>query len=150
MDDEDSNSREHRLDHVDIGSKLDELLDNIKDISSDVIRSHRELDDSELVSEIKETEEILKQISQKWVIEIVYILFLRKSQRFNDLKSDLGGISSRTLSDKLKMLTDKNYVERKLYDEHPPRVEYTLTEEGKTAAQLLVPLVYYLLFQKKP
>lgn len=149
MSGKNKNLREHRLDHIGIDSKLDELLDDIKDVSSEVLQSHRELTDSELVNEIKDTEEILKHVSQKWIVEIVYILFLRGSQRFNDLKSDLGRISSRTLSDKLKMLGDKNYVERKLYDEHPPRVEYELTDEGRTVAQLLVPLVYYLLFQKK-
>jgi DNA-binding HxlR family transcriptional regulator len=51
-------------------------------------------------------------------------------KRYRDLSDSLAGISSRTLSKKLKCLEDDGIIERAEYAEHPPRAEYRLTKKG--------------------
>ena len=54
------------------------------------------------------------------------------ARRFQDFQNAIDGIAPTTLSSRLKMLEDAGVLERKLYDTHPPRAEYVLTEKGKT------------------
>lgn len=51
-------------------------------------------------------------------------------KRYRDISASLSGISSRTIAKKLKGLEDDKIIERKEYDEHPPRVVYKLTRKG--------------------
>lgn len=51
-------------------------------------------------------------------------------KRYGDLAASLAGVSSRTLTKKLKMLEVDRLIERKEYREHPPRVVYRLTKKG--------------------
>lgn len=55
---------------------------------------------------------------------------LIKPRRFCDLQDSLAGISTRTLTNKLKRLEKEGLIRRKEFDEHPPRTEYTLTKKG--------------------
>lgn len=55
---------------------------------------------------------------------------LIKPRRFGDLQDSLSGISSRTLTNKLKLLEKEELIVRKVYKERPPRVEYKLTRKG--------------------
>lgn len=50
--------------------------------------------------------------------------------RFSELQRSLGGISPKTLSDRLRRLEDAGVVTRSCYAEMPPRVEYRLTDKG--------------------
>lgn len=52
------------------------------------------------------------------------------SKRFGDLEKGFAGVSTRTLSEKLKNLEDEGLVIRNEFAEKPPRVEYSLTEKG--------------------
>ena len=61
---------------------------------------------------------------------------------FAELKKAVG-VNSRTLSDKLKLLTKHGYLERKVTSGPPLRVEYKLTEKGKNTVLLALPLLYY-------
>ncbi|MFV2040494.1 MAG: winged helix-turn-helix transcriptional regulator [Candidatus Hydrothermarchaeales archaeon] len=94
--------------------------------------------------ERKATRQVLQLILQKWIIEIIHILFIEETQRFNDLKRNLRGISSRTLTSKLRSLEDAGFVERKLTGERPTIVEYTLTERGQILAELSTPIICHL------
>lgn len=76
---------------------------------------------------------------QDRVIEICFLLDQYGSLRYNELRRMLGVISTRTLADKLSFLHGEGLVGRKLYDEAPPRVEYTLTDRGKAFTDLLFP-----------
>lgn len=142
-------SIEHRQFDESLYAEMEELLNHAKKTSDKLIRLHLKLPDQEIVAEMKETEKLLNTISQKWITEILFVLFMKETQRFNELKKGLEGISSRTLSDKLKMLVENGYAERKIFDEYPPRIEYSLSEKGKTTSRLIVPLVYYLLWTEK-
>jgi DNA-binding HxlR family transcriptional regulator len=50
--------------------------------------------------------------------------------RYSEIEKRLAGISPRTISDRLKELESAGLVKRKMYDEIPPRVEYSLTDTG--------------------
>jgi DNA-binding HxlR family transcriptional regulator len=60
----------------------------------------------------------------------------------------LKGVSSRVLSKKLKMLEDRGLIGRTVLGTRPPRVQYALTEKGRTIAALGEPVVLYLLFKE--
>ncbi len=68
-------------------------------------------------------------LGDTWVLLIVMNL-LEGPTRFNTLRSALGRISSKTLSQRLKGLEEMGFVQREAFLEIPPRVEYCLTERG--------------------
>lgn len=92
---------------------------------------------------LSETLEALKALFAPWNTEILFLLYMRDSQRFNQLKRGLGGISSRVLTDKLQHLADHGLVERE-EAQQGRRVDYRLTEHGLVVARHLHPLVFYL------
>jgi DNA-binding HxlR family transcriptional regulator len=67
--------------------------------------------------------------------------------RYNEIKNKLGEISPKALSDTLKVLEKEGLLKRKFYSEIPPRVEYSLTREGRELKTALLPLVKWV--QKK-
>jgi len=81
-------------------------------------------------------------IFQKWSLEILYTVMLRKAIGCSEVKKTLG-VNSRTLSDKLKMLQTHGYLNRTVTEGPPLRVEYTLTTKGKDTVLLALPLLYY-------
>ncbi len=68
---------------------------------------------------------------RKWNVEIMYCLYTNRKMRFSHLRRMLSGISSRTLSDRLKELEDMGLVRRMVFPEKPVRVEYELTPAGR-------------------
>lgn len=68
-------------------------------------------------------------IGNKWTPLIVRDL-ARGRRRFSELERSLGGISPKTLSDRLKRLEEAEVVIRECFAEVPPRVEYSLTPRG--------------------
>lgn|GEM_PF-1682375 len=65
----------------------------------------------------------------KWRLLILYQLF-SYTQRFKDLQQNIGGITPRMLTKELRILEKFNIVEKEVYREVPPRVEYSLTDDG--------------------
>jgi len=82
--------------------------------------------------------------SSKWTIEILATLYIAGDRRFNEMRALLRGISSRTLSDKLKTCVQNGLVDRVVEDGPPIRVIYRLTDHGREAGRLLGPLVAYM------
>lgn len=78
----------------------------------------------------------LRLINGRWKPMIVYWL-LQGTRRFNQLQRDLGGITHRTLSKTLKEMENDGLVERQDYGEIPPRVEYSLSERGRSLEPVL-------------
>ena len=64
--------------------------------------------------------------------------------RFEELRKTLRPISSRVLSEKVKLLEDTGLVHRSILNTRLPRVQYSLTEKGLTAATLGEPVLLYL------
>jgi DNA-binding HxlR family transcriptional regulator len=73
----------------------------------------------------------LVRIANKWTAMIVIVLG-RGPTRFRDLKSTVEGISGKVLTETLRDLERDGLVSRSVYGEVPPRVEYELTELGRT------------------
>jgi DNA-binding HxlR family transcriptional regulator len=78
--------------------------------------------------------DVLNRIGDKWSVMVVGILS-RGTLRFNELKRAINGVSQRMLTLTLRNLERDGLVTRTIYPEVPPRVEYTLTEMGKTLTQ---------------
>ena len=78
------------------------------------------------------TRAILDRIADKWATLIIGILAQSESRRFNELKRTIGGISQKMLTQTLRDLERDGLVKRTVYAEIPPRVEYRLTDLGKT------------------
>ncbi|MEO1007446.1 MAG: helix-turn-helix domain-containing protein [Planctomycetota bacterium] len=76
-------------------------------------------------------------IGERWTILILRDLFLNPSRRFQGLQDSLDGIGPTTLSQRLKDLEADGVIERRLYEEHPPRWEYVLTERGRSLGPVL-------------
>jgi DNA-binding HxlR family transcriptional regulator len=96
----------------------------------------------ELRETIKGLEESFDLLSQKWNLQILYILFLRETTGFGELKKILRA-NSRTLSDKLKMLNQNGYIRRSVNEGPPLRVGYSLTTRGRNTVLLALPFLYY-------
>lgn len=75
-------------------------------------------------------------VGDVWSILIIKQL-LTGTKRFKELQTAISDISSKTLSDRLKMLEQKNLTTKKMYAEIPPRVEYTLTPKGQKIQKII-------------
>lgn len=79
----------------------------------------------------------LSLINGKYKMTILYTLMEFNVVRFNEIKKYIGGISYKTLSAMLKELEGDQLVHRKEYPQIPPKVEYSLTERGKSLIPIL-------------
>ena len=86
-------------------------------------------------------EGVIDVISKKWALLIVNALGNCGKLRFNDLMGELGRISPKTLSDTLKELQVEGLVKRESFAEIPPRVEYSLTQDGVELRKSILPLL---------
>ncbi|WP_051236269.1 winged helix-turn-helix transcriptional regulator [Ottowia thiooxydans] len=80
--------------------------------------------------------DVLDRIGDQWSLLVLETLAVR-TFRFNELNKEIGDISKQMLSRTLKKLEADGFVERTLFPGVPPRVDYTLTELGRS---FLVPM----------
>lgn len=76
--------------------------------------------------------DIISHLSDKWSLLVVVVLSGHEKMRFNELQKEIQDISQRMLTVTLRSLEADGLVGRKIYAEVPPRVEYTLTELGRS------------------
>ena len=88
-------------------------------------------------------EGIINIIAKKWAILIISIIGHHEKIRFNDIMQRLDGISPKTLADVLKDLQKERLIHREAFSEIPPRVEYSLTEDGKQLCEAVFPLIQW-------
>ena len=81
-------------------------------------------------------ETTLMLIGDKWKVLILRDL-MPGTKRFGELKKSIGSVSQKVLTAQLRDLEEKGLVSRKVYAEVPPRVEYSLTELGKSLSPIL-------------
>ncbi len=88
-------------------------------------------------------------IGGKWKTVILYHLS-KGTLRYNELRKSMPSVTERTLSLQLQQLQDDGIIERKVYSEKPPlKVEYTLTEFGKTLIPVLKSIAEWGVFAVK-
>lgn len=81
-------------------------------------------------------ETTLTLISDKWKVLIIRDL-LPGTKRFGELKRSVGGVSQKVLTAQLRQMEDNGLLVRTVYPEVPPRVEYSLTELGRSLKPVL-------------
>lgn len=81
-------------------------------------------------------ETTLMLIGDKWKVLILRDL-MPGTKRFGEPKKSIGNVSQKVLTTQLRDMEEKGLVSRKVYAEVPPRVEYSLTEIGKSLKPIL-------------
>ncbi len=84
---------------------------------------------------------VLSRFSDKWSLLILLNLQGREKMRYKELMVSVPDISQKMLSGTLKRLEEDHLISRRAYAEIPPRVEYSLTDMGKSlmpALQLMI------------
>ena len=81
-------------------------------------------------------ETTLTLIGDKWKVLILRDL-MPGTKRFGELKKSVGNVSQKVLTAQLRTMEESGLVNRKVYAEVPPRVEYSLTEKGKSLFPIL-------------
>ena len=83
---------------------------------------------------------VVAWFGDKWSLLVLLVIDGEGVVRFNELGRMIPDISTRVLSTTLKTLEADGLIDRKVYAQVPPKVEYTLTETGKS----LIPLIMQL------
>ena len=79
----------------------------------------------------------LSFVEGKWKMHILFWLWKRPGMRYSELKRALEGVSHKMLSSKLKELEADGLIVRHEYPQVPPKVEYSLSERGRTLMPVL-------------
>jgi len=75
-------------------------------------------------------------LGDTWTLLIIYYL-LQKEMRFGELQKNIETINSRTLTIRLKLLEKNGFIDRKQYNQIPPKVVYSITPKGQKLQPLL-------------
>jgi DNA-binding HxlR family transcriptional regulator len=92
----------------------------------------------EVLSECKIVHTTWNQLTKVWTLPVIHSLGLKEPARFNELKRRTEGISATSLTERLSELERVGIVERKVFPDSPPRVEYSLTKKGWELHAILV------------
>jgi DNA-binding HxlR family transcriptional regulator len=98
----------------------------------------------------EQTEECLlvhsawNDLTKVWSLPVIHALGMKQPARFNELKRRIHGISATSLAERLSELEQRKIVERKVFPETPPRVEYQLTKKGQELLEILGGLVRWV------
>ncbi len=83
---------------------------------------------------------ILRLVMGQWTCYILWILANKGPSRFGALKRDIAGISSKVLTERLRMLEEYAIIYRDVKPTSPPEVTYGLTGRGEELVRILTPL----------
>ncbi|WXR62744.1 helix-turn-helix domain-containing protein [Peptostreptococcaceae bacterium AGR-M142] len=79
----------------------------------------------------------MNTIAGKWKLVILWHIYEEEVLRYGQLKKKLNNITHKMLSNQLKELVSYDLVHKKVYNQIPPKTEYTLTNRGKTLIPIL-------------
>jgi DNA-binding HxlR family transcriptional regulator len=87
--------------------------------------------------------QVVSRFGDKWSMLVLYMLHTSETGvlRFNEIRRLMTDCSQKMLSQTLKNLEQSNLVHREVYPEVPPRVEYSLTDTGKSLMPALTALI---------
>lgn len=93
-------------------------------------------------------EEAFRMLEGRWKMVILFQLFARPVLRFSELERAIPAVSQKMLIQQLRDLERDGIVERKVYPQVPPKVEYTLTEWGRALCPALDALLEWAALRK--
>ena len=128
---------------TEIKNKIEDTIQNGISIRT-ALADYSNSDAYDINWEVQAAVEALQVFGSRWTIEILSTLYIAGPRRFNEMKSLLEGISSRTLSDNLTLLAEEGLILRNVDAGPPVRVSYALSEHGVMCGRLLSPLVAHL------
>nr|WP_314465380.1 helix-turn-helix domain-containing protein [uncultured Clostridium sp.] len=79
----------------------------------------------------------------KWKSRIICVLAEKGTLRYSELRKEMGNITDAVLAATLKELITNNIIQRKSYDEIPPRVEYSLSDKGLSVVPILQSICHW-------
>ena len=126
---------------------IDKLLKDSRNLVKELMDSHFENikhDEERKIVEMKFFLKTFEFIRKKWNVRILYELEIHSGMNFNEMMRHMEGISSRSLSDRLKQLEDLNLITRTVQDGRPPKVLYELSEKGQGIIELIQFIILYL------
>ena len=109
----------------------------------------RKKEESGSVMEMCPVRNVIARFGSKWAILTLLVIGSQDVVRFNELNRLIPDISSRVLSSTLRTLEADGLIDRKVYAEVPPKVEYRLTEVGKSLLPLIQQLTDWALANMK-
>lgn len=92
------------------------------------------------IIEICPVRNVIARFGNKWALLVILVISENDPIRYNELSRKIPDISSRVLSSTLRVLADDGLIERKMYQEVPPRVEYSLTDTGRSLVPIIIRL----------
>ena len=107
--------------------------DTIDGMEKDV-RAALSRDDEALVRDV------IDRAAGRWVLWTLFVLADETPLRFTDLKARVTGITQKVLTLTLRHVEREGFVSRKVFRQVPPRVEYSLTEDGRAFVDVALPL----------
>ncbi len=84
--------------------------------------------------------DVLDRVGDKWSLLVIFSL-VSQTKRFGELKKQIGDISPRVLTQTLRNLEQDGLVTRRMFATIPPRVDYTITDLGRSLATVMRPVV---------
>ena len=96
--------------------------------------------DQETLDTCKVVHATWNEITRTWTLPTVHALGLKEPARFNELKRRIQGISATSLAERLTQLEKSGVIQRKVFPESPPKVEYSLTAKGHEVYKILCDL----------
>jgi DNA-binding HxlR family transcriptional regulator len=126
---------------------LDKLLKDSRNLVKELMDTHFENiehDEDRKIVEMKFFLKTFEFIRKKWNVQILYELEIHSGMNFNEMMRHMEGISSRSLSDRLKQLENLKLITRTVQDDRPPKVLYELSERGQGIIELIQFIILYL------
>ena len=87
----------------------------------------------------------LRIIGKKFTLHILRNMLVLKQKKFNEFLHSIEGINTKTLSQRLQEMEAEGIITRKIIDKRPLRIEYSLTEKGKSLEPILIQMAKFCL-----
>ena len=99
--------------------------------------------DDHIKKELDFLNDALSFLQKKWTMDLIYIIRIKGSPFFNDIRRAIPDLNSRTLTTRLKEFEENHIVTRTVSSTQPIRVNYELTDIGNGIYELLMPLLFF-------
>jgi DNA-binding HxlR family transcriptional regulator len=106
-------------------------------------RTRTEQIDQETLDSCAVVHRTWNEITRTWTLPTIHALGLQHPARFNELRRRIKGVSATSLAERLSQLEKFGVVQRKVYAEAHPRIEYSLTVKGQEVYRILCDLAVW-------